>query len=140
MIRSIITAICIAIISPSIFSQKLADGWKGLRPLKSTLQHEEKALGKPWRIDDNNYYNYETDEAYIEVNYSTAPFLANQYKRGKYKIPENTILDYSVIPKARPKVVDFEFDRRKYERYGAGHGAGRSRALPDRGCCQAVAG
>ena len=116
MMRPIITAICIAILSPSIFSQKVEDGWKGLLPLKSTIHDVEKALGKPLKIDGNNYYHYRTDEAYINVNYSTAPCVANQYNRGEYNVPPNTILDFRVGLHDMIPIDDVRFDRDHFYR------------------------
>jgi len=78
--------------------QSLEDGWKGIKPLITNRESVEKVLGKG-EIDNNGYYNYRSVEAFVQVNYSTSPCVENQYGRGKYKIPAETVLGYKLSPK-----------------------------------------
>lgn len=76
----------------------IEDGWKGIKPLKTDKISVNKLLGTP-EIDDNEYHRYTSDEAFVRVNYSTAPCKDNQYKRGEYNIAQDTVLDYYVVIK-----------------------------------------
>jgi len=95
------------------FSQTVEDGWKAIKPLKTDKVMVDKTLGTP-EIDDNNYHGYKTNEAFVQVNYSTAPCKDNQYKRGKYGIAQDTVLDYIVNLREQIKLSDFKYKREKY--------------------------
>ena len=98
------------------FSQTVEDGWKDIKPLKTDKATVNQILGKPEKVDDNDYHNYRTEEAFIRVNYSTAPCKDNQYERGEYNVTEETVLDYWVRPEKAIKLSDFQFKREKYKR------------------------
>ena len=95
--------------------QTIENGWKGIKPLHTNRIVVEKILG-PAKVNDSGYYyyDYNTEDAYIQVNYSTAPCQDDKYKRGKFNVAENTVLDYSVILKNAVRITDFEFDKKKY--------------------------
>lgn len=97
-----------------LFCNTIENGWKGIEPLKADKAAVNKLLGTP-EVDDNGYYGYTTDEAFIQVNYSTAPCENNQYKRGKYNVPKDTILDYVVNVKKTIKLSELAFNREKYK-------------------------
>ena len=95
-------------------------GWHGILPLHTSKKIVEERLG-PAKIDDNGYYMYSTDEADIEVNYSTAPCKENRYGRGKYSVPENTVLNYRVIFKSPVSLSDLKYDPHRFDRVPSGH-------------------
>lgn len=113
--RFVIAVIWLVILAVSVFPQRIEDGWKSLVPLKTTRQEAEKILGKP-EIDDNGYYRYRTAEAFVEVNYSTSPCAGNQYNRGKYNVPADTILSYQVSLGKIVPIDEVKFDRKNYYR------------------------
>lgn len=92
------------------------DGWKGIKPLKTNKAVVEKLLGKPTKIDDNDYYFYSTEDGLINVNYSISPCTANSYERGHFNIPQNTVLSYYIIIYKELKLKDLDFKREKYRR------------------------
>lgn len=96
--------------------QTLEDGWKGIQPLRTGKTKVEKILGNPKVIDDNNYHGYRADGVFIQVNYSTAPCAENQYNRGRYNIPADTVLDYVVNLHTRIKLSDLKFEKAEYYR------------------------
>lgn len=110
----------IALVS-TVSCQTIEDGWKGVKPLKTDKAAVEKLFGKPEVVDDNDYHGYRTDGAFIQVNYSTAPCKENQYNRGKYNVPADTILDYTVNFKDRIKFSDLKVDKEKYNKEMDGH-------------------
>ena len=92
----------------------IEEGWKGIKPLKTDQATVEKIIGKPEKITRAGYYNYKTDEFFMHVNYSTAPCEKSDYNRGKFNIPENTVLGYNVILSEGIKLSEFKFQREKY--------------------------
>lgn len=96
-------------------------GWKNIKPFSADKSSVDKLLGDP-KIDDNGYFGYSTDEAFIQVNYSTAPCTENQYGRGKYDVPEGTVLRYWVNLRKPLKLSEVKFERQNYERDTSGHG------------------
>lgn len=96
--------------------QSLEDGWKGILPLRSTKKDVEKTYGPPSRIDDNDYYQYVGDNFSAQVNYSTEPCSGNQYDRGKYNVPKDTVLDIWVYVRGNVLLSTVEFDRSKFVR------------------------
>lgn len=102
------------------YCQSVEEGWKGIKPFSSNKEFVNKVLGKP-SIDDNNYYKYETDETLITVNYAESPCSkTSAMGRGKYSIPQDTVLSYSVRFKNKNKLSDFEFDFKKYDKDTSG--------------------
>jgi hypothetical protein len=91
-------------------SQKIEDGWQGLRALDSSKADVEKLLGPPKRVDDNGYYYYEKGDAFAEVNYSTEPCQPNHYNRGKYNLPVWTVLQLRIRPDKPLLRADVKFD------------------------------
>jgi hypothetical protein len=105
------SAICF---SQSNFQKvSIEKGWKGIKPLNTTKLSVNKLLGVP-EVDDNEYYGYASDEAFVQVNYSTAPCQDNQYKRGKFNVSKDTVLGYDVHIKQRVKLSEIKFNREKY--------------------------
>lgn len=109
----------IMILSSVTFSQTIEDGWKGIKPLKTSRTEVEKLLGKP-EIDDNGYHRYRTDEAFVRVNYSTTGCKDNQYKRGRYNVPEDTVLDYYVVINDFTLLSDLKIKKENYYRDASG--------------------
>jgi hypothetical protein len=95
-------------------------GWKGLLPLQSTKADVEKAFGNPEKVDENGYYNYRLVDAFVQVNNSTEPCTANQYDRGKFNVPKDSVLDMWIYIKRNVLVSDLKFDRQQYQRDTSG--------------------
>ncbi len=105
--------VLILLLNSVVLCQTIEDGWKGIKPLETNKTKVDKLLGKP-EIDDNGYYNYRTDEAFIQVNYSENPCSKDNYGRGKYTVAKDTVLSYWVHLKEGIKLSEFNFDREKY--------------------------
>jgi hypothetical protein len=96
------------------------DGYKAIKPLHTSKASVEKLLGKA-EIDGNGYYMYSTDDALVRIDYSSVPCTANQYRRGEFDVPRDTVLTYSVLPKNEPKLSEIKFDRDKFRRTSSEH-------------------
>lgn len=103
----------------TIQCQTIEKGWKEIRPLHSDKSAVDRILG-PSKVDKNGYFDYSTEDAYIRVNYSTVPCRNNQYLRGKFSVPENTVLDYVVLWKNLTKLSELEFKREQYHKDTSG--------------------
>lgn len=103
----------------TIQTVSIENGWKGIKPLEANKTSVNKLLGKP-EIDDNGYYGYFADGAFIQVNYSTAPCQENHYNRGKFDVSEDTVLDYSVNIK-QVALSEIKFKRENYKRDASDH-------------------
>lgn len=97
----------------------IEDGWKGIKPLLTNRTAVEKTLGRG-EIDDNGYVTYVTEEASIQVNYSAPPCIQNQYERGKYRVPENTVLDYQLHFRQFVKLSELEWEKVRYKKDTSG--------------------
>lgn len=109
MILSMLTLI----LTSAVSCESIENGWKKIKPLQTERTVAERVLGSG-AADDNSYYMYPTEDAYVQVNYSTAPCKANRYERGKFNVPYNTVLDYSVMFKNPPLLSEIRFNREKY--------------------------
>src|SRR3954449_6692184 len=87
----------------------IEDGWKGVLPLHAAKKIVEERLGSA-KIDENGYYMYSTDDVSVQLDYSTTPCKENPYGRGKYSVPENTVLNYRVIFKNPVSLSDLKYD------------------------------
>lgn len=90
-------------------------------PLKTSKIEAEKILGKPTYIGKpevrgTGHYEYETEDATVQINYSTEPCKKNYGGRGDYSVPKDTVLGYIVVPKKSIKLSDFKYSREKYEK------------------------
>lgn len=113
--------LCLLIFLSSIYiCEPVESGWKNIKPLSTDKASVDKLLGEP-KIDDNGYFGYSTEEAFVQVSYSTAPCTENQYGRGEYDVPERTVLRYWVHVKKPLKLSDVKFAREKYFRDTSGH-------------------
>lgn len=92
----------------------IEEGWNGIKPLITDAKTVENILGKP--EISGNYKNYKTSDAFIQINYSTNPCQKDKLNRGKYNVPEGTVLDYNVFVKKGLKLTDLEIDLKKYRR------------------------
>jgi hypothetical protein len=106
-------------LSYSAFGQSIEEGWKGILPLKTSRAEVENRLGRP-EVDDDGYYRYKTDDAFIRVNYSCTPCQDSKFGRGQYKVATGTVLDYYVIPKDRKVFSNLELKRDTYIRDTSG--------------------
>jgi hypothetical protein len=104
-----------SIIGLSQSNSLIEDGWKGIKPLEIDKAKVNKLLGTP-EIDDNEYYNYRTDEAFIHMTYATAPCEKDNLGRGEYNVAKNTVLKYAVSIKNVIKLSDMQFNKEKYRR------------------------
>jgi hypothetical protein len=103
----------IAFFNSIILCDSVENGWKGVKPLENDKTSVDKLWGTP-EIDDNGYAGYLTDEAFIQVNFTSSPCENNQYGRGKYNVAKDTVLNYTVNLKKMIKLSDFKFNREKY--------------------------
>ena len=93
----------------------IEDDWKGIKPLITNKVSVNELLGTP-KVDDNDYYGYSSEEAFVQVNYSTAPCEDNQYKRGNFNISKDTVLGYIVHIRQTVKLSEIKFNRGRYKK------------------------
>lgn len=105
--------VLIILLNSPLFCQTIENGWKGIKPLGTSKRTVEKLFGKA-EIDDNGYYRYRFGDTFVRVNYSTAPCTDNPYERGRFNVPEDTVLDYYVVPKELSLLSQLKFNREKY--------------------------
>jgi hypothetical protein len=75
-------------------SERIENGWKGIKVLQTTRAEVEKILGKP-TIDEYNNIKYYIDEGLIRISYSQEP--CSNDSQGRYDVPKDTVFDYEVI-------------------------------------------
>lgn len=94
----------------------IEEGWRGIKPLETDKISVDKLLGNPETIDENGYHNYRTDDAFIQVNYTSArcKHLKDYPERGKYDVEKLTVLSYTVNLKKKFNFSELEFDRKDY--------------------------
>jgi hypothetical protein len=95
--------------------QQIEAGWKEIKPLKSEKAAVDKKLGTP-TVNEIGYYYYKTNEAFIEVIFSTEPCKKERRGRGIYNIAKDTVISYTVNVKKELKLSDLAFARDKYRR------------------------
>lgn len=93
--------------------QSIDDGWKGIKPFVSNKASVEKLLGTP-TIDNNGYYGYKYMGIGVQINYSTAPCIGDQYDRGKYTIPIDSVLSYVVNFNTPTKFSELKLSSEKF--------------------------
>lgn len=108
------SAILVLAFNSLVLGSSIEDGWKGIKPLKTDRKTAEKVLGMPEKVTKFGYFNYRTAEFFVHMNYSTAACQESEYNRGKYNVPDGTVLSYSVILTKGIKLNDFKFKREKY--------------------------
>jgi len=100
-------------------SAQVESGWKGIMPLKTDVSTVNNLLGPP-EIDENGYYRYETPEAFVRVNFASAPCAPDPrhpgIKRGRYRVPAGTVLDYYVVLAKPIRLHDLGLDLGKFYR------------------------
>jgi|CXWL01.1.fsa_nt_gi hypothetical protein len=95
-------------------------GWCGIHPLKSSKTDVERMFGNPI-VDDNGYHTYITKTARIQVSYSTPPCTDNRYGRGRYNVPQDTVVRYWVRPVEDETILSkLKFDKDKFVRDTSG--------------------
>jgi hypothetical protein len=89
-----------------------SNSWRGIRPLHSTRDDVERALGKPQTQLITQAYVYSTSEEKIEVLYSEGPCAVSS--SGKWNVPVDTVLQFTVYPQRTLPLDDLELDKTKY--------------------------
>ena len=104
--------------SPSIFGQRVEDGWKGLLPFKSTKADVEKLFGAGKKIDRNQLYQFEykNEAGTFRVDYSGDPCDSSAASFDRYNLPMATILRYEVRLFQPTPLKEFTFDVNRFER------------------------
>jgi hypothetical protein len=104
--------------SPSIFGQRVEDGWKGLLPFKSTKAEIEKSFGEGKKTDSDRHYQYEykSETATFRVDYSGDPCDSSSDSLDRYDLPRLTILRYEVQLFNPVPLKEFTFDVNRFER------------------------
>jgi hypothetical protein len=103
------------ILSSIGFCDSIEDGWQNIKPLRTNRSSVDKLLGSA-KKSSPGYFNYKTDDASIQVNYTTAPCQPDSLERGKYNLPESTVLDYRVLLNKKVKLSVLKFNRVNYKR------------------------
>jgi hypothetical protein len=115
----------IALLSPFAICQTIENGWKEIKPLKTSKAAVEKILGHA-EPDQSGYFGYQPgDEVFVQVNYSTEPCQADSVGRGKYAVPKDTVLGYNVRFRKSINLSDLKYRRQDYVRQTDPHSEGQ---------------
>lgn len=112
-------SIFLLLFQPFICCDSIERGWKGIKPLHASQEQVEKILGKG-KVNENGYVVFETEEATLRFEFSTVPCRDALYNRGKFNVPERTVLNYTVTLKNASKLSDLKFNRSNYYRDTSG--------------------
>ena len=115
-------AIAVVVILLSTIGTKcdLESGWKGIRVFETTRTEVERILGSPTESDDVEA-RYESKEAIVSVLYSAEPCSAPKTLTGGFKVRQDTVLEYDVVPKGDLRLDALDWNRNLYERYPDPH-------------------
>ena len=97
------------------FDDTIENGWKSIKLLKTDRKTVEKILGSP-KASRGNAYNYKATDFFIQIRYSTGNCNENNYEKGNYDVPADTVISYQVVLNQDLKLEDLKFQREKYER------------------------
>jgi hypothetical protein len=84
-----------------------AKDWRGIVPLRSTLEDVEKLLGKS-TLGVRHFY--ETEEGRVMFSYQS-------YGYKYYNVPVGTILSIQIESKKKPLLADMNLDMSKFRQY-----------------------
>ncbi len=95
------------ILCPGIRAQE--GGWNGIVPLHSTRKDVERLLGPG---NQGCKCHYQTGDYNIFVQYSEKP--CSDFRDPGWRVPEHTVINISVYPKATLRFSDLKVDTAKY--------------------------
>jgi hypothetical protein len=115
----------IVLLSPFASCQRIENGWKEIKPLKTSKAAVEKILGHV-EPDQYGYFGYQLgDEVFVQINYTTKPCQASSVGRGDYAVPKDTVLRYDVRFRKPIKLSDLKYRRQDYVRQTDAHSEGQ---------------
>ncbi len=88
-----------------------AEGWRGIVPLHSTRMDVERLLGSP-RESRGVASTYETENGKVLVFYSADPCKKDE----EWNVPRDTVVSFTVSPKAKLPITDLKLDTANYKR------------------------
>lgn len=112
----ILLVILILTFNSLAFDNFVEDGWKGIKPLKTSRGIAEKVLGTHQKVTKFGLFNYVTADFFAQADYSDFPCEESSYGRGDYNVSPETVLNYKVIFYKQMKLNDLKFQRKKYRR------------------------
>ena len=89
----------------------IENGWNGIRVFSNNRNDVEKILGIPIANDDKIYTVYSSKDARVAIVFSGVPCKRAVGGKGDFKLPEGTVIEYTVSLKS--PVPLFEFDWKK---------------------------
>lgn len=123
MMKGVLSCLVLCVLAINCFAQNLEDGWKDIKRFQTSKSTVDSLLGTPI-IDSNGYNNYRTKEAFVQINYSSAPCGIDPkhpgIHRGRYNVPEATVLDMWVNLAQPVKVSELQLDLSKYKKDTSG--------------------
>jgi hypothetical protein len=87
------------------------EAWRGIIPLHSTRMDVERLLGSP-RESRGVASTYETENEKVLVFYSADPCR----KGNDWNVPRDTVISFTVSPRAKLLLADLKLDETKYKR------------------------
>lgn len=97
-----------------ICSAQVNEGWKGIRPLRTSKAEVEAKLG-PSKEKSCDLCEYSTENEEILIKYSTSRCTVGS---AGWDVPSGTVLLINVTPKQRVKFSDLNLDSRSLLFYG----------------------
>ncbi|MCO6509778.1 MAG: hypothetical protein J5I65_03220 [Aridibacter famidurans] len=99
--------------------ESIEDGWKGIKPLKTSRGDVERILKSP-TTEIAGSFGYVDGNIFIRVLYSTSPCEKDEYGRGYLSVPADRVLTYYVIFKKRVEISELKFNREEFRRDESG--------------------
>jgi hypothetical protein len=106
-----LTAFLLIIQSALLSSSSQAKGWRGIVPLQSTRADVERLLGPAVGQYKDSYY---LEDVNVFFAYSDGD-CKNGGSLG-WKVPPNTVIHFTVIPKPNPQLSDLKIDEKKFKK------------------------
>lgn len=70
----------------------IENGWKNIKPLQTDRKTVEKIFGSP-EASRENFSNYDTLDFFVHIEYSTGSCEENNYEKGSYEVPSDTVIN-----------------------------------------------
>ena len=117
------TVIVLLVLWVSLLGSPIEKGWKGIEVFKSTRTDVEHHLGKPFEDQGETWYRKEG--VVVRVVYSTLACTPASYGRGRFNLPRETVINYSVAMGQGIPLSKLEWAKADYERWVNDHRPGQ---------------
>lgn len=96
------------------FYTQAQNGWRGLIPLKSTMEDAEKLLGQQTNKGVRGYGIYKNENEKVAIWYASGRCIKTN--QAQWKVPKNTITRITVFPNKSVLLPSLKIDLKEFER------------------------